>query len=233
MKTLAILGYHKIGDPPGGWQTWNYVSEKIFESHLQYLKNNEWQVIDVKQFLAGVEMPATLPEKAALITFDDGYRSNLHIALPILKKFSYPAIVFVPTGFVGGYNAFDADIFYEPKEDICTWEELMELEKNNVSIQSHSVTHRHFSTMSIAEQIEEVTKSKQLIETNLKKNVDLFSFPYGDDGKDHLQTGKILANANYKAAFLYGGPAVELPLLSKYRLTRVPVGADSELILED
>src|SRR4051794_14549004 len=101
MKRLAILAYHKIDDnPPDGWYTWNYIPEAIFESQLLFLQQDQWKVIDEKQFLEGLDKPETLPAKAALITFDDGYLSNLKIALPILKKYGYPAVMFVPTAFV-------------------------------------------------------------------------------------------------------------------------------------
>jgi hypothetical protein len=35
-RSLAILAYHKIGEPPpGGWQTWFYVPEENFVGHLR------------------------------------------------------------------------------------------------------------------------------------------------------------------------------------------------------
>lgn len=230
MKTLAILGYHKIGVPPvDGWYTWNYVPEDVFEKHLEYLRDNEWKVIDAKQFLEGLELPDTFPSKAVLITFDDGYKSTLEIALPILQKFSYPAIVFVPTAFVGSYNAFDADIFYEPKEDICTWEELLELEQSGISIQSHSVNHSHFSKLTQHELIQEIKLSKKILEAKLNKQVELFSFPYGDNGMDASTTDAILMENGYRAAFLFAGQAICTPVENNFRIPRVAIGPDSDL----
>lgn len=232
MKKLAILGYHKIGEPPGGWYTWNYVPAKVFETHLQYLKDEQWTVINEEQFLAGLDEPGTLPEKAVLITFDDGYKSNLQIALPILQQFSYPAIVFVPTAFVGSYNAFDADIFYEPKEDICTWEELTELVRNNISIQSHGVFHKHFSTLTYDEQLLEISQSKQLIESYLKEDVNIFSFPYGDNGSNPDRINSALKSAGYKASILYGGKSFDSFCSTPFNLPRIAVGPDTILSLE-
>ena len=230
MKTVAVLAYHKIGEPSiDGWKTWNYISEANFSKQLQYLQKNNWNVINAHTFIKNLQTPESLRSKSVLITFDDGYRSNLQIALPILKKFLYPAIVFVPTSFVGNYNAFDADIFYEPREEICTWEELKELEQNNISIESHGLNHRHFSKMSISEQTDEISKSKEIIELNLKKKVNLFSFPYGDNGGDPFIMQSILQDAKYKAAFLYGGGPVEFPIKDKFQLARVAVGSDTDL----
>lgn len=230
MKKIALLGYHKIGaPPPEGWPTWSYVPETIFQEQLTYLKENNWQVISLENFLQGLYDMVSLPEKSALITFDDGYRSNLEIAVPILQQYGYPAVLFVPTSFIGRYNAFDADIFYEPVEQICTWEELRELERQGVSIQSHGVRHTHFSKLSTEEQMTEVVQSKAILEDALGKEVCFFSFPYGDGGQDAQHTTRMLAEAGYRAACLYGGKPVALPVTQAYRLARVPVGPDTDL----
>lgn len=44
----------------------------------------------------------TLPERAAAITFDDGYADNRTVALPILKKHGLSATFFIATGFLDG-----------------------------------------------------------------------------------------------------------------------------------
>ena len=113
-RTLAILGFHKIGPAPDGWETWFYVPQATFVSYLDYLKEDGWQVLDVAAFLRGLAEPDSLPQRAALITFDDGYRSILDYGLPELRLFGYPAVMFVPTAFIGGHNDFDAD--NEPEE---------------------------------------------------------------------------------------------------------------------
>jgi len=231
-RTVAILGYHKIGDhPPDGWPTWSYVPESSFAEQLHYLNENDWQVISLNTFLNGLVEPDTLPERAVLITFDDGYRSNLEVALPLLQRFSFPGALFVPTAFIGGYNAFDADIFYEPREPICTWEELRQLDQQGVAVQSHGFSHRHFSKLSLTEQVAEAVQSKTLLEDRLGKRIDAFSFPYGDDGLDPAQTESILKEAGYKAAFLYEGGFAEVLSERSYRLARIPVGSDTDIRL--
>jgi peptidoglycan/xylan/chitin deacetylase (PgdA/CDA1 family) len=230
-KTVAVLGYHKIGEPPGGWYTWSYVSAVTFEAQLLYLSENNWQVIDMPAFLNSITEPMILPERSVLITFDDGYRSNLDVAVPVLQKFNYPAVVFVPTHFIGGYNAFDADISYEPKEAICNWKELKELDKNGISMQSHGVMHRHFSQLTKDEIRTEIVKSKADLENKLGKAIDVFSYPYGDKGLDTNETDIILKDAGYKAAFLYGGKPFKAPISSTYNLARVPIGMDTDMQL--
>jgi peptidoglycan/xylan/chitin deacetylase (PgdA/CDA1 family) len=106
MKRLAILGYHKIGPPPrSGWDTWFFIPEQTFLRQLRELQAGGWQVVDLATFLHGLSSPDFLPERSALITFDDGYRSMLTITLPLLQRLGLPSVLFVPTDNVGKSNA--------------------------------------------------------------------------------------------------------------------------------
>jgi hypothetical protein len=139
-RTLAILAYHKIGPAPRGWETWYYVSEPTFAAHLAYLQDEGWEFLDLQGLLHCLEEPDRLPARAALVTFDDGYRSLLKHALPVLHRFDCPAVVFVPTDFIGGRNTFDEG--NEPAEPICGWDDLRVLEREGVAVQSHGGSHR-------------------------------------------------------------------------------------------
>ena len=226
-RTLAILGFHKIGPAPGGWETWFYVPQATFVGYLEFLKEDGWQVLDAAAFLRGLVEPDRLPERAALITFDDGYRSILDYGLPELQRFGYPAVMFVPTAFIGGHNNFDAD--NEPEEAICGWQELRELERCGVSVQSHGVSHRSFSGLSAAEQEQEILRSRAVLENGLGKPVEVFSYAYGDCGPAPEATRSMLERAGYRAACLYGGGPHRVPVADTYRLDRVAVGPDTDL----
>jgi peptidoglycan/xylan/chitin deacetylase (PgdA/CDA1 family) len=224
--TVAILGYHKIGPPPpGGWESWFYVSEQTFERQIQVLREGGWEPIDVRRFLAGLANPHALPERSALLTFDDGYRSMHAVALPILQRLEAPAVLFVPTEFVGKRNTFDRGV--EPDEDICDWTDLRGLARGGVSIQSHAVTHRRFSELSQDERRRELMDSKTTLEFNLGESVELMAFPYGDPGPSDEDDW--LSAAGYHAACLYGGGPVRLPVSNPYRLERIAMGPDTDL----
>jgi peptidoglycan/xylan/chitin deacetylase (PgdA/CDA1 family) len=224
---LAILGFHKIGPAPGGWETWSYIPEAAFAGFLRHLREDGWQVIDLAAFLRGLTAPETLPRRAALLTFDDGYRSNLTVAVPWLRRFDCPAVMFVPTDFIGGKNSFDADV--EPEEAICTWDELRALERAGVAIQSHGCSHRAFSDLMSAEQQDELARSRAVLEDGLGRPVEVFCFPYGDDGREPDSTADALRRTGYRAACLYGGGPNRVPLTDAYRLTRLAMGPDTDL----
>ncbi len=230
MRRLAVLGFHRIGDPPRDWYSWFYVPESTFVLHLTYLKDDGWCVIDLATLLRGLEAARTLPERTALLTFDDGYRSIREIALPWLVRFGYPAVMFVPTDFVGGSSSFDAGD--EPEEPICDWDELRELQRWGVSIQSHAASHRPFSKLDPVEQEREVVRSKAVLETELGAAVAVLAYPYGDPGADLGRSQMALQHAGYRAAFLYGGGLARLPAEDPYGLPRIAMGPDTDLEAE-
>src|SRR5207248_8604988 len=58
-------------------------------------------VLAMGELLDGIESRTPLPERPALITFDDGYRDNREIVLPILREAGVSACFFITTGFIG------------------------------------------------------------------------------------------------------------------------------------
>jgi peptidoglycan/xylan/chitin deacetylase (PgdA/CDA1 family) len=227
-RRLAVLGFHKIGSPPSGHpSTWFYISESIFEDHLRWLQKSSWQVIDAETFLHGLDFPNSLPERAVLLTFDDGYRSMRDIALPLLRSFGFPSVLFVPVSYIGSINGFDASV--EPEEPICDWDDLEELQRGKVSIQSHGVAHRRLSTLDDVQLRYEIEHSKTTIENRLGPAVKLFSFPYGDNGREPRVTATVLREAEYSAAFLYGGGTNVMPPNDRFGLQRLAMGPDTDL----
>lgn len=229
-RTVAVLSFHKIGVPSDpNWDSWFYIPENVFETQLEWLNSNQWSVISAGQFLRALSDPESIPERSALLTFDDAYQSMLTVALPCLRRFGYPGMVFAPTRYIGGVNLFDLD--NELEERICTWDELRELEAGCVSVQSHGMTHRTLSELSPVEQREEILSSKSILEDGLQKAVEVFAFPYGDGGDPSL-VGQALSGAGYRAAFLYAArePYTPdcLPVADPLRLDRLAVGPDTD-----
>jgi len=177
-QVLAILGFHNIGGPPAGdWDTWFYVSEATFGGLLGRIQENAWRVIDLPTFLVGLAAPASLPERSVLLTFDDGYQSMRRVALPWLLRFGYPGVLFVPTDYIGMRNEFDAGI--EPPEAICDWDDLRELERQGVSVQSR--------------------RSKATLEAGLGKPVEVIAYPLGDGGANQQGVERALERTGYRA----------------------------------
>jgi len=224
----VVLSYHRVGPPPpGSWETWFSIDEETFLGQLRDLVDHGWEPVGVDAFVAGLEDPGHLPRRAALLTFDDAFRTLGGTARACLRRLGYPAAVFVPTGHIGGSNEWDGDT--QPQESICDWDDLRELERDGLSVQSHGVSHRRFSLLAGDEQVQELVESKRAIEEELGKHVELFAYPYGDDGTDADRMDAAVAGAGYRAAFLYDGASFRLPASDRFRLPRIPMGPDTDL----
>ncbi|NLD87068.1 MAG: polysaccharide deacetylase family protein [Clostridiales bacterium] len=99
---LPVLMYHHIDKEGDGGAT---ISEAVFLSHMDALKAAGYNTVDTAQIIDYVYKGIELPENPVLITFDDGYKSNLDIASPILRERDMKATVFV-IGCLDGLDAY-------------------------------------------------------------------------------------------------------------------------------
>jgi peptidoglycan/xylan/chitin deacetylase (PgdA/CDA1 family) len=231
-RQVAVLAYHRLGDaPPGDWNDWFYVHEDDFAEHLQFLARMDWSVITLSDLIIGLVNPSAIPPRSVLITFDDADATLVSVGLPQLRRFGLPAVVFVPTKFVGGTNSFDAG--NQPPERICSWEDLSELARHDVSIQAHSVSHRPFTELGLSDIQRELRSCKAILEDRLNHHVEAFAYPFGDMGSDPSRTEGVLLECGYRAAFLYGGRCPwPLTGVRRFCLPRLAMGRDTDLAAE-
>ncbi len=174
-QVVPILCYHQFG---AGNRARNRleVSQNAFEQQMQYLRDNGYAVVtlaDMEKFLSGEK---ALPEKAVVITIDDGYRSAYEIAFPILKKHGFPATIYVYSDFVGTGTAL-------------TWDQMKEMKDSGlIDVQSHSKSHASVAVQptettgaAYRERVaREVTVPEGLISSKLGAPVRHFAYPFGD-----------------------------------------------------
>ncbi len=103
---LLVLGYHRIGlaNPTAGYAGVFSATADEFCDQIGYLKSR-FRLLSLDEMLAaGPEL--NLREPSVLITFDDGYRDNLEVAVPILQQLDVPATFFLPTDFLDRPHLF-------------------------------------------------------------------------------------------------------------------------------
>src|SRR5919204_609035 len=155
-RTLRALMYHKVNDIPGNPVT---VPTSLFDEQMAQLRELGYRVVDLDAVIDHYVQGKPLPGGATLITFDDGYRDNLENALPVLRKHGYPAVLFVPIGFLGENRPL-------PHEERLTlqgirnrtmdWGELRELEAEGVRIECHGISHRPVADLALDEAAREI-----------------------------------------------------------------------------
>jgi len=106
---LTVLGYHRVLGgrtedvrtcPPG-----MVVSTEMFERHVAYAARH-YRMVSLDDIEAACEGGRPLPDRACLVSFDDGWRDNYTIARPVLERMGVPAVVFVTTDFIGTRRSF-------------------------------------------------------------------------------------------------------------------------------
>src|SRR5437867_10609118 len=235
-----IFCYHRLVDKvryPG-----TEITPAAFEAQMKELKDRGITVISMQDLLAWKRGEKNIPPRCAVITFDDGYKSQYDVAWPILKKYGYPFTMFIYTegvrgGSLGGGGAI-------------TWEQLADMRDNGVDIEAHSATHqdlREGHTITLASpggkktrtkltgaQYEqwvqnEVVGCKQLLEQRLGIKINCFAVPFGNYN-EHVK--ELARNAGYEAMFtVYGQPITfTSPLVS---LGRYAIEANKPKVFVD
>jgi len=116
--------------------------------------------------------------KKIAVTFDDGLESIYNYACPILTELEIPAIVFLPSGFIGKMASWDySSIFRKSKH--LTQSQIAELLKNNITIGSHGVTHTSLAGLSERLLKLELQESKKKLEDLFGAEVNYISYPFG------------------------------------------------------
>lgn len=99
---LLVLCYHGVvrAEQKDRFGYGNTVTEAEFLAHLEFLARH-YQPVSAGDVIAHHNGGKLLPQRAALVTFDDGYRNNLTLAAPILRQVGVPCVFHVSTGYIG------------------------------------------------------------------------------------------------------------------------------------
>lgn len=96
-RRLSIFAYHGIWDTDDVCRD-EAISVEQFDWQMRLL-SRVFNIIPLKQAIAAMEN-GTLPKRAVVLTFDDGYENNLSVALPVLQKYRVPATFFITASAV-------------------------------------------------------------------------------------------------------------------------------------
>lgn len=180
---FPILEYHMVQqDTPEDSYAYN-VPVEDFQQQLDYLQQEGYTTISIRDFLRAKKGLFQLPEKPIILTFDDGYESNYTELLPILEERGLKATIFMVTNSIG-------------KDNYLTWQQLKDLEKRGIEIGSHTANHLPLTEMPLDDARNEVKLSKLLMEWNGMKTLYTLSYPNGKytaDLEDMLKEEEYLA----------------------------------------
>ncbi len=138
---LHVLAYHDVRDDVvAAVDADQYaISTANLISHFQWLRQHGFTPVSVEQIVAARAGGAPLPDKAVLLTFDDGFKSAYTHVLPLLKLFDYPAVAAVVTSWIDGEAGVAQAGRALTRADFLSWDEVRALANSGlVEIASHS-----------------------------------------------------------------------------------------------
>lgn len=227
---IIVLCYHNVSDKGGSLYT---ITPEEFENQIKLMKEKGFTSISINDLYDYYFNGKSIPKKSVLITFDDGLKGVYEFAFPILKKYGFKGTFFVIVGRVGRVSNY------------VNWTNLKEMVDSGVfTIGSHTYdSHKtHLSDgkyISIISKkgdeedfesfknrvIEDLKKSKEEIEKNIKKEVIAFAYPYGEYSLDTINflkdTGFIFGFTVIKGINLKTSSKFELKRYSVYRITDI------------
>lgn len=205
---LPVIMYHQILKAEN--RIGDYViTPAQFENDLKYIKENGYSTVTLEDIEDYAEHGAALPEKPIFITFDDGYETAYHYALPILKKYDMNAVVSI----IGKQSEKFSS---EPQPhhlsySHLSWEQLRELEASGVfEIGNHTYdmhgnkrASRFGCQKKKGESVKEYQKAisddigslNKKLEQELGHRINLFAYPFGAISKESRE---IVAQLGFK-----------------------------------
>lgn len=200
------------------------IRKEAAERTFSYLSKN-YNIIDLKDFIEACEKQdsAKIPEKALIITFDDGHIKNYDL-LPVIKRYKTPVTIFLCSALINTNKHFwfkfkkDAgaiaglkrlsnktrlkvladDGFAQDKEfdqpQAMNKVQVEEL-KHYVNLQSHTMFHPCLPKCNTSEARDEIFNSKEMLATEYGLKINAISYPNGDYSDREI---KLAREAGYK-----------------------------------
>lgn len=226
-KRVVILCYHGVtGSARRGWDdtAGMHIVASRFEAQLEHLQRN-YSVISLRDYLASLRGETKLPDKAVVITFDDGYRNFYSMVAPRVLQRNIPVSLFLTTGKITNNGSLSSD--WKPTDDkhYLSWQEVRSLKERGIEIGSHTCSHPKLTEIPTDEADQELTRSRDEIIKQLPTEELPFAYPYGDYSS---QLADLVRSAGYSCALTTDAGVNELDA-DRFSLRRVLIGDSDDV----
>ncbi len=178
-RRLPVLMYHHVGPPQPDSEPALFVSAARFETHLRFLTRKGYRGIGASDWLSWVRDAKPLPEKSVLLTFDDAIADLYEHAFPVLERYGFNAVVFVPTNCVSKGNLWNHSLGYKWRPCLSA-EQIQYWSAKGFEFGAHSRNHPDLTKLNDSELLDEVAGSRIDLEKIVHVPVNSFAYPYGD-----------------------------------------------------
>jgi peptidoglycan/xylan/chitin deacetylase (PgdA/CDA1 family) len=185
---FPILMYHSVQKMPRGTKMRSlHISPKRFKFQMRLLKLFGYRGVSVHELY--LHLKNENKEKVVGISFDDGYKNNFSIVMPILKKLEFTATIYLVSQNIGKTNLWDSKLGL-PEQKLMNDKEIQKWIQNGMEIGSHTRNHLSLSNCDHEIALKEISQSKLDLERKFKTQIRHFCYPYGNFNNETIEIVK-------------------------------------------
>jgi len=209
--------YHKVSRNTQDFLT---VSAAQLEKQLRYIKKR-YNIITLAMLNDHIKQNTPLPENSLLITFDDGFENNYHVAYPIFSKLKIPFAIFLVSDFIAKTLPFDGK-----NQSFMNANQLSEM-KDLVQFGLHSSEHQNINDLAVSSWFSEIDScKKKLLDLGIVC-LPIWAYTYGQfpkKNKEHFAMLKdIFKQTGVVGALRIGNRINRLPLKNVFQINRIDI----------
>ncbi|RMA58564.1 polysaccharide deacetylase [Ulvibacter antarcticus] len=221
MSKLAVLMYHDVSTVTSEALT---ISVEKLEEQFAWLVEKGYKSYHCKELMELQKLPA---KKNILITFDDGYVSQMELAVPLLEKYNLKATFFVPLNYLGKTDQWNTSAL-----SIMTSEDLLSLNPQTIELAFHSYYHKKYNELTEVE----IEADTQLCFNTVSEKKLPFSaavaYPYGKYPRETSEKKKFfqqLKKQQFHFGFRIGNRLNDFPFKNPFEIQRIDVKGEFSL----
>lgn len=170
---VMLIYHHVASDTPRV----SSVTADELRGHLQYFKDNQFQVIGLDVLIQHLQQNTAIPQNAVVITFDDSYENNFTTAHPILREFGYPYTIFISPGSIDKGDG-----------PLLNWQQVKQMSDEGVLVANHAMWHEHMARPEPGETEQQwlermkqsILAAEEKIEQVTGQRHQWLAYPYGE-----------------------------------------------------
>lgn len=255
---FVTLTFHDVRDDVAkrGDRDVYAISTKNLGQYLEWIQREGWHPIRLEDVWLARQGKKTLPNKALLLTFDDGALSSYNRVFPLLKQYKTPAVFAIPTSWING-NTKDAYEAYG-KGNLMTWPQMREMVASGYAefvshsdnmhrgilanpqqnMQPAAITREYIEKQKRYETeseyqsrvVVDLKKSKQTLDRELGINSRAIFWPYG---AVTTETEELAAQAGLPMSFSLGSVAPVADSVKTYQRALIMDNPTPEMINQE
>ena len=175
-ESVPILMYHAVSEHPRAATRRLSVTPRSLEEQLAFLVDHGFTGMTFSDLADAFRTGRAVPKRPVVLTFDDGYADFAREAWPILRRYEFPATVFVTTGWIADAGPHAAG---RPLDRMLDWAQIRELAMAGIEIGAHSHSHPQLDQLDDASLCRELGDSRALLEEGIHAPVRTLAYPFG------------------------------------------------------